>query len=500
MKIILAKLLPFFLALFLSANFAILTQPAYSQMQQVLSGDNTAESDTNDGSDNNSESSGEEKSKEINLSDSIPIDSLIDKVDKTFSSVLEKYGLDDSIASRLIFSAVVVVIFLAVLFIFRRITKAIRKKLYMVAKKYHLKEKHIDFYHKAINWLLFVVLATITTIILLITWGLEITVLGGDGIFASIVANLLTIFFIIVAGKLVIDIACGLVEKAFHKWGNASQARVDTLLPIARNTVYIVFITIFTLMLLSEIGINVMPLLAGAGVLGFAIGFGAQTIIKDLLTGFIIILEDLIQVGDVVTLAERTGVIEKITIRKVQLRNLDGTVYTVPFSEIDIVSNMTKEFSYYMFEVGVAYRENIDEVNKLLSQIDEQMRAEEDFKDVILNPLEIFGLDKFGDSAIVIKARIKTKPASQWPVGREFNRRMKMVFDEQNIEIPFPHQTIYFGEDKKGNAPPLLHKQVSNTSSDEKNDTDPSDETNNVSRKKQPGDTDEASDTSAPEE
>jgi len=126
---------------------------------------------------------------------------------------------------------------------------------------------------------------------------------------------------------------------------------------------------------------------------------------------------------------------------------------TVPFGEISVVENLTKEFSFYLMDVGVAYRENTDDVIKYLREVDEELRQDEDFKNLIISPIEILGVDQFADSAVVIKARIKTKPIRQWDVGREFNRRMKFKFDEHGVEIPFPHQTIYFGEDKKGNAP-----------------------------------------------
>ena len=238
---------------------------------------------------------------------------------------------------------------------------------------------------------------------------------------------------------------------------------MQTLLPIVRNVLFFVFSILFTLVLLSELGVDIMPLLAGAGVVGIAVGFGAQTMVKDFLTGFIIIMEDLIQVGDVATLGDKTGIIEKITIRKVQMRDLDGTVYTVPFSEISVVSNLTKEYSYYLMDIGIAYREDPDEVIGYLREIDEEMREDENFKDLILEELHILGVDQFGDSAIIIKARIKTLPIKQWDVGREFNRRMKYKFDKHGIEIPFPHQTLYFGEDKKGHAPPAYIKMLDKT-------------------------------------
>lgn len=274
----------------------------------------------------------------------------------------------------------------------------------------------------------------------------------------AVVSTGLNIAVIVSVAVLLWETINGFIEYSFKQ---SQTARLQTLLPIVRNVFTVAFIVLFSLVVLSELSIDIMPLLAGAGVLGIAIGFGAQTMVKDFITGFTIILEDLMQVGDVVRIADRAGWVKKITIRKVELRALDGTVYTIPFSEINIVENLSKEFSYYLMDIGVAYRENTDEVIGYVKEVDEDMRNDENYKDFILEPIDILGVDQFADSAVVIKARIKTKPVKQWIVGREFNRRMKIKFDEKGIEIPFPHQTVYFGEDKQGKAPPA-YVQVEN--------------------------------------
>jgi small-conductance mechanosensitive channel len=208
------------------------------------------------------------------------------------------------------------------------------------------------------------------------------------------------------------------------------------------------------LIVLSELGVNTAPLLAGAGVVGLAVGFGSQALVKDLITGLFILLEDSVAVGDVATVAGHTGVVEAISIRTIKLRDLQGSVYSVPWSEVTSVINLTKDFSYYLLDVGVAYRENTDEVVAVLKELAEEMRSEAAFESSMPEPIEILGVDRFADSAVIIRARIKTPPLQQWRVGREFNRRIKLRFDELGIEIPFPHTTIYFGEDKKGEAPP----------------------------------------------
>ena len=230
--------------------------------------------------------------------------------------------------------------------------------------------------------------------------------------------------------------------------------RARTLLPLARNALRIVIGVVAVLMILSEVGIDVTPILAGVGVIGLAIGFGAQTLVKDVITGIFILVENSLAVGDVVGVGGASGVVESISIRSIRLRDVRGNVHTIPFSATSTVTNMTKEFSYYLVDAGVAYRENYDEVTEIMREVGEELQGDAEIGGDILEPIDIMGLDSFGDSAVVVRARIKTAAGKQWGIGREYNRRLKEAFDARGIEIPFPHQTIYFGEDKKGLAPP----------------------------------------------
>lgn len=232
--------------------------------------------------------------------------------------------------------------------------------------------------------------------------------------------------------------------------------RTRTLASIARNGVILFASLTFLLLFLSEIGVEAGPLLAGAGVVGLAIGFGSQKLVQDLITGLFILLGDTIRVGDVVDLGGKSGVVEAMSMRTVTLRSYDGSVHTIPYSSIDTVTNMTKDYSFWVVDIGVAYREDVDQVIRVLEEIDAQMRREWPFRRLILQPIDIAGLDRFSDSAVVIRARLKTRPGEQWRVGREFNRRLKKRFDELGIEIPFPHLTLYFGADKDGTAPPAF--------------------------------------------
>jgi small conductance mechanosensitive channel len=280
--------------------------------------------------------------------------------------------------------------------------------------------------------------------------------------------TLVAVFGILLTAFLIWEIVNSVIEghltrKDDQGLNHEASARTRTLLAVARKALAIVLTVVASLMVLSRLGVDTAPLLAGAGVLGLAVGFGSQKLVQDVITGVFILLEDQIAVGDVVNLGDKGGVVEAVSIRTVRLRDLTGTVHTIPFSAISIVSNLTKDFSYYVMEVGIAYREDVDEVMQVLRDIGTELQLDAEYGPKILEPLDVLGVDAFADSAVVIKARIKTVPIKQWWVGREFNRRMKKRFDELGIEIPFPHTTIYFGENKGGGAPPA-YMQVESVS------------------------------------
>jgi len=233
------------------------------------------------------------------------------------------------------------------------------------------------------------------------------------------------------------------------------KKRADTLSAVIGYLISTTVIVLTALMILAELKIPIAPVLATAGVAGVAIGFGAQHLVQDVISGFFILLDDQIRVGDVVQVADKGGLVERLNLRMVVLRDLSGNVHYIRNGKIDIVTNMTKDYSRYVFDIGVAYREDVDEVIKVIRQVDEDLRRDPAFGPDILEPIEILGLDQFGESAVIIKARTKTKPIKQWNVAREFNRRLKKRFDKENIEIPFPHMTLYLGQDKAGHAPPL---------------------------------------------
>ena len=233
------------------------------------------------------------------------------------------------------------------------------------------------------------------------------------------------------------------------------QKRTQTLGSIVRYVLTTIISLVAFMTILKEFGIEIGPILAAAGIVGLAVGFGAQSLVKDVISGIFILIEDQIRVGDVVQIADKGGLVERMNLKTTVLRDLAGNVHYVPNGQISVVTNMTKDFSRYVFDIGVAYREDVDEVIGIIREVDEEMRNDPEYKDDILEPIEILGLDRFADSAVVIRARTTTAPIKQWNVGREFNRRLKKKFDERDIEIPFPHVTLYMGKDKKGSAPPL---------------------------------------------
>jgi small conductance mechanosensitive channel len=278
--------------------------------------------------------------------------------------------------------------------------------------------------------------------------------------FSSGIQIILTLILVIIGLKLARGLSRKLVTSVTkHQDDIEVQKRTETLGSVIKHLLTILILIVGAMMIMKELGIEIGPVLAAAGIVGLAVGFGAQNLVQDVISGFFILLEDQIRVGDVVKIAGQGGLVEKVNLRMTVIRDLWGNVHYVRNGNIDIITNLTKEYSRYVFEIGVAYRENIDAVMDVLKKIDEELRDDPAFKDDILEPIEIFGLDQFGDSAIIIKARYKTKTMQQWRIGREFNRRMKITFDELDIEIPFPHRTIYMGQDKQGQSAPLIKEQ-----------------------------------------
>jgi small conductance mechanosensitive channel len=307
------------------------------------------------------------------------------------------------------------------------------------------------------------VVAVMAGLVVLDLWGLGTLNWLGSEAGSTVISHLVTTVVIILAALVIWEILSLLIERLLRKQAKdedgRQSARLLTLLPLLRNVVRVTLIVMVSLIVLSELGLDIGPLLAGAGVVGLAVGFGAQTLVKDVITGTFILVENSLAAGDWVDLGTHSGTVEAMTIRTVTLRDREGTIHVVPFGEVASVINYNRGYGYAVIDVGVAYREDVDEVIKVLEEVGEDMRADDSFGPSILDPLEVFGLNNLGESSVDIRVRLKTKAMMQWGVRREFLRRTKRIFDQRGIEIPFPHRTIYFGVDKEGHAPPAHVRQ-----------------------------------------
>lgn len=273
---------------------------------------------------------------------------------------------------------------------------------------------------------------------------------------ANLVGNLISVAVILIVS---LGVWLGLASLIEHKLNPETghgepSARAKTLLSLFRNALAIAMVTITGMILLSEIGINIGPLIAGAGVLGLAIGFGAQKLVQDVITGVFIQVENAMNTGDVVTVGGVTGTAERLSIRSVGIRDLSGTYHIVPFSSVDTVSNYMREYGNHVGEYGIGYNESIDEAIEQLQLAFEDLKASEEHGQKLLADLTVAGVTALADSSVNIRVVIKTTPGDQWAVGRAYNRLVKLRFDAAGIEIPFPHTTLYFGETKGGKTPP----------------------------------------------
>lgn len=220
------------------------------------------------------------------------------------------------------------------------------------------------------------------------------------------------------------------------------RKRVDTLMRLLRQIVTVFLFVTLALVMLMQLGIAVGPILASAGVVGIAIGFGAQSLVRDIITGFFFVMENQVRVGDVAVVNGTGGLVEAMTLRTLVIRDQAGTVHVFPNGSVNTLSNMTRGWSAYVFDIGVAYKEDPSAAIAVIRATAEGMQNDPSFADKIIEKPEIFGVDKLDDSAVVIKGRIKTLPIKQWEVGREFLKRVKLALDEAGIEIPFPHRTL----------------------------------------------------------
>jgi moderate conductance mechanosensitive channel len=256
--------------------------------------------------------------------------------------------------------------------------------------------------------------------------------------------RLVSLALVIIGGLILWELFSSMVERRLAAIDYAGRSRARTLLPLLRTTVLIILVTIAALMILSELGLNIAPLLAGAGIAGIAVGFGSQALVKDVITGFFILLEDTFAVGDLVDVGKgHVGMIEAMSIRNFRLRDVAGIVHTVPFSEVTSVLNMSRDFAYVVCDAGILYREDPDRAIAAMRAAGKDIAEDKQWSRYILAPLEILGIDRFTDTGMVIRARLKAAPPYQMELGREFNRRLKKAFDEHGIAMASVNQVTY---------------------------------------------------------
>lgn len=289
-------------------------------------------------------------------------------------------------------------------------------------------------------------------------WGVDTLGLVESGAGRRIVGSAISIGLLLAGAIVAWEVVSALIEhllRATDKNGTRIErsARMRTLLPLLRNAFLILLVTMVSLITLSELGVNIAPLLAGAGVVGLAIGFGSQTLVKDIITGLFILFEDTVSVGDVVDVGGgHSGTVEAISIRSIRLRDGAGAVHSVPFSAVTTVKNMSKDFSVTLFTVTVSNREDPDRIISVLKETGAEVQAQPQFAADILNPLEVLGVDKLSDTGINILAQFKTRPTRQWGVSREFNRLLKKKFDELGIAMPTQSMQLVVGQNPHDRA------------------------------------------------
>jgi small conductance mechanosensitive channel len=298
-------------------------------------------------------------------------------------------------------------------------------------------EHRANRYVPILTGLISLVVYVLAALTVLQAWNVAAFSWFGSDFGKRMTSNALSIGMVLIVALALWEISASAIERylsSIDASDTPRRTRVRTLLPLLRSALLGVIVVMTSLIVLSHIGIDIAPLLAGAGVVGVAIGFGSQALVKDVITGLFILLEDQIAVGDVVDLGkDHKGVVEAITVRTIRLRDLAGTVDTVPFSEVTSVKNLTKDFSYVVSRVAISYREDIDRVVEILRKVADELLEDEALRPLILNPFEYMGVDTLDEASVVLLVRIRTLPGKQAIVGRAFNRLVKIAFGKHGI-------------------------------------------------------------------
>jgi len=218
--------------------------------------------------------------------------------------------------------------------------------------------------------------------------------------------------------------------------------RIQTIMRVAHYLLSLTTLGVAALLVMSEIGISLAPILGAAGIVGIALGFGAQTLVKDYVSGFLLLIENQIRVGDMIELGGKSGIVEEVSLRFVRLRDYGGNVHFIPNGAISVITNQSLGFAFAVLDIGITYGSDIDAAMGIMRKVDEEMRADKEQAARILGPLEIAGVDQWADSSLVIRGRIQVKPLEQWNVRREYLKRLKLAFDASGLEIPLPRMKL----------------------------------------------------------
>lgn len=271
-------------------------------------------------------------------------------------------------------------------------------------------------------------------------WGFDVR----QGALGQVLGMFWRAGFIIMFAVAAVEVFGFVITRALHRGARHATdlrraAQLRTLAPVLKGVATFLVALIAVMMTLSQFGVDVAPMIAGAGILGLAIGFGAQTLVKDFLTGIFLILEDTVSIGDIVTIGEFGGGVEDMSLRTIKLRDFDGTLHIFPYSEAMVIHNKTKSFSFAVFTLSISYNSDIARALELMHEVGDELDNDAAFAPFMLDKIEVVGVDNLADSAVMLKARIKTQPGKQWAIQREYLKRIKLAFDANGVVIPFPH-------------------------------------------------------------
>ena len=290
-------------------------------------------------------------------------------------------------------------------------------------------------------------ISIVCVVLLLEAWGVPAFGFFSRGSLGThLLSAVITILVTLAVGVIVWELVNGSLDRQIARFGDTGQmpraVRLQTLLPILRTLLFVVLGAIMVLTVLGEVGVNIAPLLAGAGIIGVAVGFGSQKLVQDFITGIFLLVENAMQVGDNVTVAGISGVVEHLSIRTLRLRGGDGSIQIIPFSSVSTVANLSRDYAVASMSVSIGFAEDTDRVCDLFNEIGSALRTEEAFAGMTLADFGLNGVDSLGEYAVAISGTMKCTVAGRWPVQREFNRRLRARMVELEITRPMAHQSI----------------------------------------------------------